>query len=111
MRLVVAGDDTFGLPVFCIGEFWRAVTREMDDRRVAPAEAAEFLSEWLTTEGTLLLPAERYLEIFFDLVRRLRPSSNGGFDVQVLAVAIEAGAEELWTFDADDRRHPFSIPT
>ena len=88
------------LPVFCLGEFWRAATREVDPLRAAPEAVRLFLDDWLAGDDMLLLPGDGYWSILADLIERLAPSSNQIFDCQVLAVSIEHAVDEIWTTDS-----------
>lgn len=88
------------LPVFCLGEFWRAATREVDPLRADPETVRRFLDDWLADTEMLLLPGNDYWPILADLIERLIPSSNQIFDCQVLAVSIEHAVGEIWTTDS-----------
>lgn len=96
----VAAGAAAAIPVFCIGEFWRAVTRENDPLRASAAVAQRFLDEWIESAGRVLMPGEGYWPTMRELMEFRPPSSNQIFDLQILAVCIEYGVQEIWTMDS-----------
>jgi predicted nucleic acid-binding protein len=87
------------IPVFCIGEFWRVVTHPQAPVRMPPGAAFRFLETIAPSQERLLLPGRRYWRVLRDLIAQNLPRSSEVFDHQILAVCLERGCKEIWTFD------------
>lgn len=96
-RALAAG-EAFGLPLPCIGEFYRVVTWDQQPNRLAPLAALSFLEDWIS-RNNIMRPGARFWTILSSLIREHQPSSVGIFDYQIAAVCLEHGIDTIWTLD------------
>jgi toxin-antitoxin system PIN domain toxin len=106
LRRLAEGDEAWGLPIFCIGEFVRVVSHpRVFDPPTPPAEALQSIDALLESPSArLLLPGERFLGLLSRLIADGGASGNLIFDAQIAAVCLEHGARTLLTEDRDFRR-------
>jgi predicted nucleic acid-binding protein len=100
-RAVVAAaraGETFITPVFCIGEFWRVVT-EPRGYGAEASEALDFLRRW-SQQAPVAHSNRRFETRFLGQLERQQPRGAAVFDLAIGLLALERGADELWTFDA-----------
>jgi uncharacterized protein len=111
LRELVEGDDPWGLPVFCAGEFIRVVTHARIFKPASGLDVAlDFLGHLLASPSArLLLPGPVYPELLAEACRAGRATGNLAFDAQVVAVCREHGVAEILTEDRDFAR--FGKPT
>jgi toxin-antitoxin system PIN domain toxin len=113
LKALAEDDRPWGLPVFCLAEFVRVVTHlrvfsPPSDLRVALA----FVNRLLESPSLrLLLPGERYPEIFRRVCESAAVRGNLAFDAQIAAVCFEHGVHELLTSDRDFTRFSPLKPT
>lgn len=90
--------DTFMTPVFCLGEFWRVVTEPRGYGAEAP-DALDFLRQW-SRQAPVAHSNRRFETRFLRELERRQPRGASVFDLAIGLLALERGADELWTFDA-----------
>ena len=102
IRQLAEGDEPWGIPVFCLGEFLRVVTHPaIMSRPSSPEEACNILERVIEAPSCqVFLPGPRYPALFLDAVRESRGVGNLVFDAQIAALCREAGVDVLITEDA-----------
>ncbi len=102
------GDDPWGLPVFCMGEFLRVISHpRVFDPPFTVDEAATALGRVLASPTIVILnPGERFPILLDQAVREADARGNLVFDAQIVAVCREAGVTSFITGDRDFRRFP-----
>ena len=100
------GHASWGIPVFCLGEFVRVVTHpRLFDRPFSPDEASEAVERLLESPSLrLLLPGARFAALFTAAVREGGTCGNLVFDAMIAALCREAGVRALLTEDRDFAR-------
>lgn len=100
--------ETWGIPVFCLGEFLRVVTHmRVFDPPYSAEEACEAIARVLASPSLrVLVPGDRYPELLLAAIREARAVGNLVMDAQIVAVCREAGARCLLTEDRDFARFP-----
>ncbi|MDQ7844546.1 MAG: PIN domain-containing protein [Armatimonadota bacterium] len=100
------GPSSWGLPIFCLGEFVRVVTHPRVLRPPSPLEEALSALEALLASPSLLVltPGEAYWPLFREIAREARATGNLAFDAQIAALCREHGVRVLLTEDRDFRR-------
>jgi toxin-antitoxin system PIN domain toxin len=100
------GNDAWALPVFVIPEFVRVVSHPRLFEPPTPAsEARDAVDRLLASPSArLLLPGDRFVGIFGDVVRTAGCQGNHVFDAQIVALCIEHGARTILSQDHDFKR-------
>lgn len=108
LRSLAEGNEAWGLPVFCIGEFLRIVSHPRVFHPPTPVmEAFESMDALLSSPSVRVLwPGSRFLPLLHDAVRQGGASGNLVFDAMIAAVCLEHGARTLLTEDRDLTRFP-----
>lgn len=112
LSVLAEGDSPWGLPVFCIAEFVRAVTHlrvftPPTDLRTA----LDFIDRLLESPSSrLLLPGQTYVGTFRGVCEAAEVRGNLAFDAQIAASCIEHGVRELITADRDFARFAAMSP-
>jgi len=106
------GEEAWGIPVFCLGEFLRVVTHPKIFKPPSSIEEALMALEGLLESPTvrLLSPGSRYPEFFASSIRTVQAKGNLVFDAQIAALCSEHSVERLITLDRDFSLFP-EIPT
>lgn len=106
------GNEPWGLPVFCIGEFLRVVTHtRLFDRPYTGQEAWDAVHELLQAPTLrVLTPGRRFLPLLGEALEESGATGNLVFDALVVGVCREAGVRSLLTEDRDFARFP-GFPT
>lgn len=101
------GLDSCALPVFALVEYVRVVTHPRlfpNPTRLEDALAnVEALLE--VPIFSMLLPGDRFWELFDRLSREADGRGNLAFDTQIAALCLEHHVAELWTADRDFARY------
>ncbi len=102
------GLEPSGLPVFAIVEYVRVVTHpRLFSNPTRLEDALANVRALLDIPVfSLLLPGERFWELFDKLSREADGRGNLAFDTQIAAVCLEHRVAELWTADRDFARFP-----
>jgi toxin-antitoxin system PIN domain toxin len=105
---LAGGDDTWGLPVFCMGEFLRVVSHpRIFDPPFTADEAVTALGRVLAAPTVAILnPGERFPILLDQAVRESDARGNLIFDAQIVALCRESGVTSFITADRDFRRFP-----
>jgi hypothetical protein len=100
------GREAWALPVFVITEFARVVSHpRLFDPPTPAAEALDAIDRLLASPSArLLLPGERFIQIFGDVVRASGCGGNHVFDAQIAALCVEHGARTILSQDRDFKR-------
>ena len=100
------GDETWAIPVFCLGEFLRVVTHpRLFDPPYRVEEACQALDRVLESPSLRVLdPGERFSRLLCEAMREASASGNLVFDAQIVAVCRESGIAALLTEDRDFAR-------
>ncbi len=99
------GQDAWALPVFVITEFVRVSHPRLFDPPTPAAEALDAIDRLLASPSArLLLPGERFTQIFGDVVRASGCEGNHVFDAQIAALCVEHGARTILSQDRDFKR-------
>ncbi|MCA9515821.1 MAG: PIN domain-containing protein [Myxococcales bacterium] len=106
LRDLAEGLSPWGIPIFCVTEFFRVVTHpRLFEPPSSPDGAIAFIAALLASPtARLLLPGPRYWHVFQELVADGSITGNLAFDAQIAAVCVENGAGELITEDRDFNR-------
>ncbi len=101
----VAGDTSWGIPVFCIGEFLRVVTNPNFFSVPTPLNVAlDTINGLLRSPSVRLLqPSGKYWPIFNRIAHQANLSGNLVFDAQIVAVCLEHGFRAIVSDDRDMR--------
>lgn len=102
------GDDPWGVPVFCLGEFFRVVThRNVFDPPSSLDESLEAIEALLQSPSMRILnPGARYFNHLEAMLLASSATGNVAFDAQIAAVCREQGIAKLLTDDRDFSRFP-----
>lgn len=100
------GDERWGIPVFCAGEFIRVTThRAILDPPSTLAEAWAVIDRVLAAPTVRLLqPGSRYVSLLRSCLEEGDARGNLVFDAQIAALCLEHGATDLITLDRDFAR-------
>jgi toxin-antitoxin system PIN domain toxin len=103
LRNLAEGPNLWAIPVFCIGEFMRVVTHHRVFTPPSPLEDALMAIQSLIESPSVrvLLPGERYWQIFEQTVRRSQTTGNLVYDAQIAAVCLEYSVSALISEDRD----------
>ena len=106
LKALAEGSATWGLPVFCIGEFVRVVTHpRVFDPPSTLAQATGAIENLLASPSLrVLAPGEDYAAHFLECLHDADARGNLAFDAQIVAVCREHGCNQLLTLDRDFRR-------
>ncbi|MBI4817084.1 MAG: PIN domain-containing protein [Deltaproteobacteria bacterium] len=106
LRRLAEGDEAWGLPIFCLGEFVRVVSHPLVFNSPTPAnEALDSLDALLESPSArLLVPGPRFLPILRRVLAESGVAGNLVFDAQIAAVCLEHGARTILTEDRDFSR-------
>jgi toxin-antitoxin system PIN domain toxin len=98
----------WGMALPCLGEFWAVVTHpEAAGRPSTPAEAAMFLRALVQGGGAAVwMPRPGFDSRLLRAAERIGVSGQRVFDLQIALIALEAGAEEIWSHDHRFRTLP-----
>jgi uncharacterized protein len=98
----------WGLPQFCIAEFWSIVTHpRFGPRPSTPKEAEEFVAGILRDgDGDVWMPGHDFVFRLMQLAIELGVRGSRIFDLQIALVSFENGATELWTHDRSFQKIP-----
>jgi toxin-antitoxin system PIN domain toxin len=100
------GPVPWGLPVFCLGEFFRVVThRAVFDPPSTLDQALQAVNGLLESPSIrLLTPSSGHPQLLEDMLRAAQATGNLVFDAQIAAVCRENGVSRLLTDDRDFAR-------
>ena len=98
----------WGISFPSLSEFWTVVTHpSCEGGPSTPQQAGEFLTALISTGGpTVFMPGEVFTERLIATAAGLGVRGVRIFDLQIGLLAVEGGATELWTHDADFVRIP-----
>ena len=105
---LAGSEETWSVPVFCLGEFLRVLT----DRRLfgpphSAAEACEALERLLSLGNvSVLRPGPGYPERLSEAIREVGAIGNLIFDAQIVALCRDCTVSKLLTEDRDFDRFP-----
>ena len=104
---IFSDPGTVALPMQSISAFLRISThRGLLRPPYSMSEAAGFVDEWLSLPHVrLLVPGDRYWEIFRGLLKETHISGRSVTDAEIAALTMEYGGE-LHTCDRDFARFP-----
>lgn len=90
-----------GISMPCLAEFWSVVTHPSSAGGPStPALAAKFIRSLVDEAAVQLwLPGSGWAELFLKAANELQLSGPRVFDLQIGLIALENGAEEIWTND------------
>jgi predicted nucleic acid-binding protein len=99
-KLVVTGKP-WGFALAAVGEFWSQVTHPRYPGGASRAqEAAGFLRALVNTGGArVLLPGEGFADRLLHWAGKLDITGVRVFDLQIALMALDNGANELWSHD------------
>lgn len=105
---LAAGNEPCGLPVFCLAEYVRVVTHpRLFSAPTRLTDALDNMEALLAQPAVvLLLPGDRFAEIFSRSSREADARGNLVFDAAIAALCLEHRVAELWTADRDFSRFP-----
>lgn len=105
---LVSGTEPCGVPVFCVTEYVRVVTHpRLFANPTSLADALENTHALLESPSfTLLLPGDRFAELFRRSALEADARGNLVFDAAIAALCLEHRVAELWTADRDFSRFP-----
>jgi len=97
------GEEAWGIPVFCLGEFLRVVTHPQIFKPPSSIEEALAALEGLLESPTvrLLSPGPHYPDFLASSIRTAQARGNLVFDAQIAALCQEHSVERLITLDRD----------
>lgn len=96
-----AGSRGCGISFPCIAEFWSVVTHPSAAGKPSTStQAAKFIRALIEqAEVRLWMPAEGFAERFLKAAADLSIAGPRVFDLQIGLIAVENGADEIWTHD------------
>ena len=99
---LVATGKPWGFPLATVGEFWSQVTHPRYPGGASRSrEAAGFLRALVSTGGAcLLMPGPGFAERLLRWAAELNVTGVRVFDLQIALMALDNGANELWSHDA-----------
>lgn len=103
LRAKAEGNEPWGIPVFCIGEFLRVVTHpKVFDPPTSLSAALEAIAIILESPSVRILsPGEQFIEFLTQICMEGKAEGNLIFDAQIVAVLRENGVDTLLTEDRD----------
>jgi toxin-antitoxin system PIN domain toxin len=106
LKRLAEGQARWAIPVFCLAEFIRVSTHPRLFEQPLTSEQAWDAVRKLTESPSLvvLLPSDRFLSLFGEIVAESAVTGNLVFDAQIVALCKEAGARSLLTEDRDYAR-------
>ncbi len=108
LEALSSGSEPCAIPVFCAIEYVRVVTHpRLFAHPTALSDALSNTEALLESPSfTLLLPGERFAELFARSARDGEARGNLVFDAAIAALCLEHRVAELWTADRDFSRFP-----
>ncbi|MGA2975406.1 MAG: TA system VapC family ribonuclease toxin [Spirochaetia bacterium] len=108
VRFLAEGQEPWGIPVFCLGEFVRVVThRRVFDPPSTIAQAVDAIDALLESPSVrLLMPSAGHWSLLHTSIVAGEATGNLVFDAQIAALCREHGVERLLSEDRDFRRFP-----
>ena len=107
-QLVALGEgvERWALPVFCVTEFLRAVTRKRVFNPPSPvAQAADFIEAVVASPGCeVVQPGAEFMAWLLTTAREADSHGNLMFDAQIAAVCREQGIDGILRNDSDFQR-------
>lgn len=106
LKTLAEGDDTWAIPVFCVGEFFRIVTRRrLFDPPFTAREATTALNRVLASPSLrVLTPGDQFVPLLIEAIEEAAAVGNLVFDAQIVALCRESGVRTLVTEDRDFAR-------
>jgi uncharacterized protein len=98
----------FGISFPCLGEFWSVVTHpSCTGRPSTPEEASNFVRMLVNEAGAKIwYPGEGFGERCFEAATVLDVMGARYFDLQIGLIALENGADVIWTHDRNFLKLP-----
>ena len=108
VRSLAEGEEPWGVPVFCLGEFVRVVThRRVFDPPSTIAQAIDAVNALLESPSVrLLTPSTGHWSLLRASIVAGDATGNLVFDAQIAALCREHGVDKLLSEDRDFRRFP-----
>jgi toxin-antitoxin system PIN domain toxin len=108
VRFLAEGEEPWGIPVFCLGEFVRVVThRRVFDPPSTIAQAINAVDALLESPSVrLLTPSTGHWSLLRASIVAGEATGNLVFDAQIAALCREHGVDRLLSEDRDFRRFP-----
>jgi predicted nucleic acid-binding protein len=89
-----------GVSLPCIAEFWSIVTHPLARGGASkPVQASKFIASLQQAEMRLWMPGEGFADRLIEAAVDLSLGGARIFDLQIALIAIENGAEEIWSHD------------
>lgn len=100
IELAAINRKGWGVPVFCLAEFWAVVTHPSCSGRPSKEDEARAFLDGLTEAGAkVLYPLDGFAGRLCRLACHLRIQGARIFDLQIALAALDGGATEIWTHD------------
>jgi toxin-antitoxin system PIN domain toxin len=101
------GDEPWGIPIFCLGEYLRLLTHPKVFTPPTPIKLAlDNLQSLLETPScSLLLANSNFGSFFVDECLSIEAMGNQVFDVQIVALMRSLGCKRILTLDSDFRKY------
>lgn len=108
VRSLAEGEEPWGIPVFCLGEFVRVVThRRVFDPPSTITQAIDAVDALLESPSVrLLTPSTGHWSLLRASIVASEATGNLVFDAQIAALCREHGVDRLLSEDRDFRRFP-----
>jgi uncharacterized protein len=108
VRSLAEGEEPWGIPVFCLGEFVRVVThRRVFDPPSTIAQAIDAVDALLESPSVrILTPSAGHWSLLRASIVAGEATGNLVFDAQIAALCREHGVERLLSEDRDFRKFP-----
>jgi uncharacterized protein len=108
LRFLAEGEEPWGIPIFCLGEFVRVVThRRVFDPPSTLAQAIDAVDALLESPSVrILTPEAGHWSLLRASLISSEATGNLVFDAQIAALCREHGVERLLSEDRDFRRFP-----
>ena len=108
VRSLAEGEEPWGIPVFCLGEFVQVVThRRVFDPPSTIAQAIDAVDALLESPSVrLLTPSAGHWSLLRASIVAGEATGNLVFDAQIAALCREHGVDRLLSDDRDFRRFP-----
>ena len=90
----------WGIPIYCVGEFFRFVTHPNTPARSSPTHAASFIEALIGSGAArIFYPDHRFVADLVASMKERVVCGNDVFDLQIATCALNQGATTLWTND------------
>ena len=108
LRFLAEGEEPWGIPIFCLGEFVRVVThRRVFDPPSTLEQAIDAVDALLESPSArILMPEGGHWSLLRASLLAAEATGNLVFDAQIAALCREHGVERLLSQDRDFRRFP-----